>query len=147
MITLELPKTEEENLALGRWLAQRIPDFTPSKFMAMAFFEKGVGIKAVVMYHNYRVTDCEIVFAADGDWARRDLINMGLRYPFSIGCQRITAIVRKDNKKTRKILVQLGFKQEGKLRRADIDKSDLFVYGLLQEEARLERKENLRKAA
>jgi len=147
VITLELPKTEEENNALGQWVADRVPNFTPSQFVAMAFFERGVGIKAVVLYHNYRVTDCEIVFAADGDWARRDLINMGLRYPFSKGCHRLTAIVRKDNKKIRKILVQLGFKQEGKLRKADIDKTDLFVYGLLEDEARFERKEKLRKAA
>jgi RimJ/RimL family protein N-acetyltransferase len=149
MITLELPKTPEENEALGRWVADRIPNFTPSSFVAMAFFEKGVGIKAVVIYHNYRVTDCEVVFAAEpgSGWASRDLINVALRYPFTLGCNRLTAIARKDNKKVRKLLTQLGFKQEGKLRAADIDKHDLFIYGLLPNEARLERKEQLRKAA
>ena len=149
MITLEIPKTEEENLALGQWIADRIPNFVPSSFMAMAFFRKGEGIKAAVMFHNYRVTDCEVVFAADpaSKWASRDTINMVLRYPFTIGCNRLTAIARKDNKKVRKLLTQLGFKQEGKLRRADADKTDLFIYGLLQEEARFERTDKLRKAA
>lgn len=147
MITLELPKTPEENAALGQWVAKRIPNFVPEKFVSMAFFDHG--IKAAVLYHNYRLTDIEVVFAAEpgSRWATRDTINMALRYPFRIGCNRITAIVRKDNKKVRKLLEQLGFKQEGKLRKADIDKHDLFIYGLLESEARLERKEKLRKVA
>ena len=147
MITLELPKTEEENIALGQWIASRIPNFVPKNFVTMAFFKKGEGIKAGVLYHNYRVTDCEIVFAGDGSWASRDAINLALRYPFTMGCHRITAIARKDNKKVRKLLTQLGFKQEGKLRKADVDKTDLFIYGLLEGEARLERKDRLRKVA
>lgn len=149
MITLEIPKTEEENQQLGKWVAQRIPNFTPNNFVSMAFFEAGVGIAAVALYHNYRVTDCEVVFAVEegARWASRDVINMVLRYPFTLGCHRVTAIARKDNKKIRKMLVQLGFKQEGKLRKADIDKQDLFIYGLLEGEAKYERKEKLRKAA
>ena len=147
MITLEIPSTQEENHALGQWVAQRVPNFVPTNFVAMAFFDRG--IKAVVLFHNYRVTDCEVVFAAEekSNWASRDVINMALRYPFTMGCNRLTAIARKDNKKVRKLLVQLGFKQEGKLRRADDDKTDLFIYGLLEEEARFERKDKIRKAA
>ena len=147
MITLELPKTKEENEALGQWVAKRVPDFIPSNFVAMAFFDRG--IKAVVLFHNYRITDCEVVFAAEdkSNWASRDAINMALRYPFKMGCNRLTAIARKDNKKVRKLLVQLGFKQEGKLRKADTDETDLFIYGLLQDEARFERKDKFRKAA
>jgi RimJ/RimL family protein N-acetyltransferase len=149
MMTIELPKTAEENAALGLWVSQRIPNFKPNNFITMAFFEEGVGIAAVALYQNYRTSDIEIAFAAEPgtNWAQRDLINMVLRYPFTIGCHRVTAVARKDNKKVRKLLMQLGFKQEGKLRKADTDKQDLFIYGMLEGEARLERKEKLRKAA
>lgn len=140
MITLEFPQSPEENLALGAWVERRIPGTKFDNFQAMAFFEPGVGIKAVVLYHNYRQTDIEIVFAGDGDWARRDLITAALNYPWTIGCNRITALARKDNKKVRKLLTQLGFKQEGKLRAANPDRTDLFVYGLLPTDYRLARK-------
>lgn len=143
MITLEIPKSPEENTLLGLWVMQRIPNFAPKNFSTMAFFEQGVGIIAVVLYHNYRVTDIEISFAAEpgSNWAQRDLINMALRYPFDqLHCQRCTMIIRKDNKRARRGAQQLGFKQEGKVRRADVDGEDMFIYGLLPEEARLERK-------
>lgn len=143
MITLEVPKTPEENWMLGQWVAQRLPDFAPKDFTTLAFFEKGVGIIAVVLFHHYRYTDIEIVFVAEPGtkWMQRDLINMVLRYPFEqLHCARCTVIVRKDNRKARKMAQQLGFKQEGKIRRADNDGTDMFIYGLLPEERRLERK-------
>jgi ribosomal protein S18 acetylase RimI-like enzyme len=139
VITLEFPQSDPENLALGRWVAARVPNLNPASFLCVAFFEAGVGIKAVVMFHNYRQTDIEIVIASEGRWVQRDLINMVLRYPFTIGCQRITAIIRKDNRKARKLVQQLGFRQEGKLRNADFDGEDMFIYGLLSGENRLER--------
>jgi hypothetical protein len=138
VITLEFPQSDAENLALGRWVAQRLP-IRPSNFYCMAFFEAGVGIRAVVLYHNFRETDIEVVIATEGRWARRDIINAALRYPFTIGCRRITAICRKDNKLARKLVQQLGFRQEGKLRNADFDGEDMFIYGLLNGENRLER--------
>jgi RimJ/RimL family protein N-acetyltransferase len=144
VITLELPKTVEENQLLGLWVAKRIPNFAPKDFTTIAFFEQGVGIIAVVLFHRYRVTDIEVVFAAEPGtkWMQRDLINMVLRYPFEqLKCQRCTVICRKDNRKARKMAQQLGFKQEGKVRRADEDGSDMFIYGLLPEERRLERKD------
>lgn len=132
---------------LGKWVQDRIPETSYHSFQTMAFFEKGVGIRAVVLYHNYRQTDIEIVFAGEGNWARRDLIAEALSYPFKIGCHRISALARKDNRKVRKLLTQLGFKQEGKLRRANPDGTDLFVYGLLPEDFRLSRKQELERAA
>lgn len=149
MIELAYPQTPEENLGLTKWLQDRIPDmaFGPQT-RCIAFFEPGVGIKAVVAFYNYRGTGLEISFASDGPWARRDLMAQAMRYPFAIGCHRVSALVRKDNKKVRKLLDQLGFKQEGKLRRAAEDGSDLFLYGLLEHEFRFWPKGmKLRKAA
>lgn len=144
---LEYPKTPEENAALGLWVAKRIPGFTPSLFRTIAFFDNG--IKAVVLFQNYRKTDIEIIFAAEpgSRWARRDLIIEALLYPFKVGCNRITAIIRKDNKVSRDFVQRLGFKQEGKLRRADEDGMDMFIYGLLPDECKLTHKVKIRKAA
>lgn len=139
---IEYPQSQEENLALGLWVMERIPGFRTNNFRTLAFFEQNVGIKGVVLFQNYRETDIEIVFAAEpnSDWARRDLILEALSYPFRIGCHRVTAIVRKDNRKARKLVERLGFKQEGKLRKADTDGHDLFIYGLLADECKLARK-------
>ena len=115
----------------------------------MAFFEPGVGIAAVAVFYNFRKTDIEIAFAEEPGqrWAQRDLINMALRYPWTLGCNRITVIIRKDNRAARKFAVRLGFKQEGKLRKAAPDGTDMFIYGLLEGENKFERVKTLRKAA
>jgi len=149
MMTLEFPKNYEENIALERWAQQRIPDARFGNSQCMAFFEKGVGIAAVVVFYNFRETDIEVAFAENPGhrWARRDLINMVLRYPWTLGCHRQTVIVRKDNRTARNMAVRLGFKQEGKLRRAAKDGTDMFIYGLLEGEAIFERKKRLKKAA
>ena len=142
MITLEIPQTVEENEMLGLWVAKRVSNFQPKNFTTMAFFERGVGIIAVALYQNFRGTDIELIFAAEpgSKWAQRDLMNMVLRYPFKqLGCNRITAIIRKDNKRARYLVQRIGFKQEGKVRRADVDGEDMFIYGLLPGENRFER--------
>jgi RimJ/RimL family protein N-acetyltransferase len=144
VITLELPKTPEENAMLGMWMMQRIKNFSPKNFTTIAFLEQGVGIIACAMFHNYRTTDVEMSFAAEpkSRWAQRDLINMVLRYPFEqLGCNRCTMIIRKDNKQARTTAQRLGFKQEGKIRRADVDGHDMFIYGLLPGERRFERED------
>jgi RimJ/RimL family protein N-acetyltransferase len=143
VITLETPQTPQENARLGLWMMQRIPNFGPKNFSTVACFEEGVGIIGCAMFHNYRTTDIEISVAVEPGtrWAQRDLINMVLRYPFDqLGCNRLTAIIRKDNKRARKMAQAIGFKQEGKLRAADVDGHDMFVYGLLPGENRFERK-------
>lgn len=147
MITLEIPSTAEENAMLGLWMMQRIKNFGPKNFTTIAFLERGVGIIACAMFHNYRNTDIEMSFAAEPGtghkWGQRDLINMVLRYPFDqLGCNRCTMIIRKDNKRARHTAQRLGFKQEGKLRNADVDGQDMFIYGLLPGENRFERVEN-----
>jgi RimJ/RimL family protein N-acetyltransferase len=141
MITLEFPQTPEENAALGLWVEQRV-EGKYRDFQAMAAFEKGFGIIAVVLFHNYRGTDIEIAFAAvpGKRWAYRSIMNPVFAYPFSIGCNRITAYVRKDNSLSRKLVGQLGFRQEGKLRRAYQDGTDALIYGLLPHEYRFQRK-------
>jgi len=146
---LAFPQNPEENIAMERWAQQRIPDTTFGNSQCMAFFEEGVGIGAVIVFYNFRKTDIELAIAEEPgrNWARRDLINMVLRYPFSIGCHRLTVIIRKDNRAARKLAVRIGFKQEGKLRRAAPDKTDMFLYGLLEGENKLERKQQLKKAA
>lgn len=149
MIKLEYPQNDQENAYLGRWVEQRVPNVKYKDFRAIAFFEEGYGVVAVTLFHNYRQTDIEIVHVAEEGrrWALRGLITEVLNYPFSIGCHRVTAVISKGNKKSRKMVQQLGFKQEGKLRRADIDGGDMFVYGLLPNEYRFVRKKRLEQAA
>jgi RimJ/RimL family protein N-acetyltransferase len=150
MVRVEYPKTPEENQALAAWVAKRVHfQPAPAGNYCMAIFEEGKGILAVALYQNYRKTDIELVFAAEpkSGWARRDVMSEIISYPFRIGCNRVTAITRKSNRKARKTLQTLGFKHEGKLRRADDDGSDLIIYGLLPDEWRVGHKEKEREAA
>ena len=81
-------------------------------------------------------------------WATRKLVSEVIAYPFSIGCNRITAYVKKGNKLSQKAVKQLGFKQEGKIRRAYKDGTDAIIYGMLPAEFRFWRKvRDVRKAA
>ena len=150
MITLELPQTPQENLALGRWVEERVPEGKYRDFQCMAAFEPGYGIVAVALFHNFRKTDIEMVIAAipGKRWAVRDIMIPAMAYPFSIGCNRVTAFIRKDNRLSRKLVEQAGFRKEGKLRRAYADGTDALIYGLLPHEFRFNRKvEDVRKAA
>ena len=149
MRTLELPQDNGENQAMRRWVERRIPGcHLPEAAQCMACFEPHVGIKAVVAFFNFRDTDIEVVFASDGPWASRDMITTVLNYPFQqLGVNRVTALIRKGNKPAHKLVQQLGFKREGKLRRADTDGTDLVIYGLLPDDYRLLRKPDIRKMA
>ncbi len=136
---LSLPQTQKENELLCNWLEKRLDGASYSGYQTMAFFDPAKGkVHGVVLYHNYRDTDIEIVFAGEGLWARRSLIKLALRYPFDqLRCNRITALVRKDNTKSRRMVELIGFRREGKLRAANTDRSDLLVYGLLPSDLRL----------
>jgi len=80
--------------------------------------------------------NCEISFAADNPrWATRQALSVVLGTPFRVfGCSRITALIRKSHKRSRKLVEGIGFKREGAIRKGAPDGSTLIVYGLLRED-------------
>lgn len=111
-------------------------DFKPCQCLAFMDNDKLAG---VVVYFAYRWPSIEVAFFCDDyRWAlNRDMVGEALAYPFvQLKCNRVTALVEKTNKRSRKMVQRLGFVEEGKLRKAG-KKGDLFVYGLLANEYRL----------
>lgn len=129
------PKTPEENWALTQWLVERIPDVALGQYRCMAIY-RGGKIAAVAGYSNYRTVDIEITFAADDPrWATRQTLTWIFSYPFvQLKTQRITAMVRKSNRRCRKLLKGVGFAEEGAHRHAGPNKETVFSYGMVRDD-------------
>jgi RimJ/RimL family protein N-acetyltransferase len=96
-------------------------------------------IMAVAIYNNYRYdADIEVSFvAATPRWATQGNIRAMLRYPFvQLGVKRLSAITLKKNKRCRKLLTGLGFKQEGVHPFAGEKQATAITYGLYSESAK-----------
>ena len=137
---------------LGDWVAARLPittdhrDFGP--FTTMGVFDVRDGrqpaLIAAAVFHRYRQFDLEITFAADTPrWATRGVIRAILQYPFvQLGCERVTTIVGRRNKRSRKLQRGLGFREEGIVRRGYDGRQDAVIYGMLRCECRWLEDEN-----
>ncbi len=126
-----------QNLMLTKLIEKRLGGpFAPCQCVAFMDDERLVGI---VVYYNYRWPSIDVAFYCDDPrWAlNRDMVAEALSYPFrQLECRRITALIERKNKRSRKMVQRLGFKEEGMLRKAG-EKGDLFVYGLLPEDYKL----------
>lgn len=94
---------------------------------------------AGVIYSEYRKpTEIRASIAAiEPTWATRATLNILFSYPFrQLGVRRMTAVAGKKNKKSRDLLLRLGFKQEGNAREAMDNGDDAIIYGMLKKECK-----------
>ncbi len=130
-----------DDFAVGEWVARRIPHIGSAREWG-GFRAIGVALNdkpiAGAVYNNSRGFDMEISFAADSPrWANRGTIRGILAYPFiQCGCTRLTATIAKRNKRARRLVEGLGFKQEGCLQRGLDGRQDAILYGLQRENCR-----------
>ena len=106
---------------------------------AIGVADKEDKIMAVAIYNNYRYSaDIEVSFvAATPRWATQGNIRAMLAYPFvQLGVKRLSAITTKKNKRCRKLLTGLGFKQEGVHPFAGENQATAITYGLYSEPAK-----------
>lgn len=96
-----------------------------------------------VVYHMFREGNCEVSIAFDSpQWALPGTLRGLFDYPFNqLNCHRMTALIAKKNKRSRKLTEGLGFKLEGVLRRG-IGGRDAMIYGMLKDECRWLGKKN-----
>lgn len=133
-------------LILGRdaditaWVAKQLgqnPDdeFGPCRAIGMELDGQIIG---GVVYSHYReqTRDIQLSIAATSPkWATRGTIAALLAYPFvTLQCNRATVVVRKRNRRSRKLAEGLGFRLEGTLRQGFLD-DDMLILGILREEA------------
>lgn len=126
---------------LLEWAAMHGPTYDFGQQMASAIgVVIGNRLVAVCVYHTFRkmVPDIEMTIIADTPrWATRGAIQFLLAYPFNqLGCRRVTALIGRKNKRSRRLVEGLGWKLEGTCRRAWDGKQDCMVYGMLREECR-----------
>lgn len=89
---------------------------------------------AACAFSNYTGEDIELSVAALPGSATRELVDAIFRYVFIVsGCERCTVRIREDNYSSIKLARRLGFKYEGRQRKAKNGK-DLYLFGLLKDE-------------
>jgi RimJ/RimL family protein N-acetyltransferase len=110
-------------------------------FTGLVVLEDGHVLGAVVLNNYEKGLTVDLTVAGYGAFGIREVRTIA-RYIFEqLGCQRITAVIRPDNYKVLYTLVQLGFKQEGRLRRRYKD-CDGLLFGITREEQRAIRLKN-----
>ena len=131
---IEFPANEARNAFLRAWIEQRLQsNLGQCACLGVWRDEKLV---AVCAYNNYKTFDIEINFAADSPrWATKQVVTWLLSYAFvQLKTQRVTALVKKSNRRARKLLTGIGFKEEGTHRHAAANLETVFSYGILRTE-------------
>jgi hypothetical protein len=130
---------------VGVWVAGKIPHLESvgslGEFVAISVVDNKDIPMAGIVYNNFRMTNIELQFASVNPmWATKKNIGLLLCYPFiQLGLPRITAIVQRGNKRIRKFLEGIGFKNEGTLRNCLTAHKGRFenaiIYGMIRKEA------------
>lgn len=130
---------------IAHWVSERVREFDPGlehyACIGVADQEKLI---AGMVYHQYRGHDVMMTFAADSPrWCMKGILGAFFRYPFKqLGCVRVTTVVAKKNKRSRRLVEGVGFTLEGVMRKGNITQ-DAMVYGMLAEECKwIERKKD-----
>lgn len=124
---------------IKNWVYRKIGAPAPTcPFITMSSWDEAGKLLAACVYLNYRGHDLEMVFAAEHPrWCTRSALRSFFWYPFVYAkCIRVTAFVAKHNKRSRKLVAGVGFKQEGTVRHGYAPNIDAVVYGMLQQECR-----------
>lgn len=137
------PQSVDDTIRMADWACQRLKEpveafgfnrYGQPLFQCLGFGRDDKLLCVVVVYH---VTEDNafVAFASDSPrWASKENIAALGDWVFNqMGKSRVTATVKKGNKRARKFDEGIGFKVEGKLRRA-VDGKDMMIYGLLKDE-------------
>lgn len=132
-----IPKTQEEKDGIAKWMGERMKEPVPSIFETIAVI-KDDKLVAGILYYSYFGTSINLSIVSDTPKAaNKTVFKAMLGYPFKqLQCKRVNALIRKGNKRSRRLAEGLGFKLEGVLRKSAPDGKDLCIYGLLDSEYR-----------
>jgi hypothetical protein len=122
---------------VGEMVRSRIPHMRGATWgacTALGVVRRGVLVGGVV-YHNYRGFDIQMSCAFDQvGWALPGTVRALFTYPFDdLKVARVTSVVGRRNKKSKKLVTDLGFRLEGVAIKGLDGHEDAFVFGLLKE--------------
>lgn len=107
--------------------------------VTLQFLKKG-NLEAAVIFNNYRpdARDIYLTIAADTpSWISKGRLNQIFSYVFEqLNCNRLSLMIRRKNKRARKLAEGLGFKYEGNKRKGYDGIDDGIEYGMLKSECR-----------
>ena len=126
------PKNDQENAFLKAWLEKRLDGARAGSDSWCIGVWRDEKLAAVAAFTNYRHVDIEIMFASDNPrWATKQTIAYILAFPFvQLKTQRCSAMVLKSNKRVRKLLLGIGFKEEGRHLHAAKNLETILSYGM-----------------
>lgn len=90
------------------------------------------------VYHHGRLIDVEITAAAKtAAWITKGNLRVVFGLVFeNWKAARLSACIKKSNKRARKFVTALGFVEEGVKKRGWLGKDDLVIYGMLKKDCR-----------
>lgn len=130
---IHVPQNDQEHLFYAQWLQSRIPEFAPIGVKCIALWH-GDRIAAVCGFANAHYNRVESFWACDIPRAvTRGAILTILSAAFipPLSKRGITATATKGNKRARRFMEGIGFKQEGVMRRCGSHGENVLIYGLL----------------
>jgi hypothetical protein len=118
----------------------RIPEMAGKQFAhprALGVVRRGQLVGGVV-YHEFRGFDIQLSAAFDtADWCLPGTLRALWAHPFlTLGCVRATMIVGRKNRRARKLLMGMGMREEGLVRKGLDGVQDAVVYGMLRDECK-----------
>ena len=132
----------DDRTRVAEYLISRIRDLTdlPGGYMAIGVVRNHTMIGGC-LYTAYRPCkdggDIQMWCAGEKGWLSRRVIRTMFAYPFQdLNCHRITCIIAKPNKASRKLCEGIGFKLEGICKKGTNTRTDACIYGLLKSEYR-----------
>lgn len=134
-----MPETKPQKEFLLKWAMKSlgIAHFTNDAYPIAVF--RNEKMACVAIYHDYIPPSVLMsIYAIDPGWATRKNIQCLYSYaftarPIGLGAGRITGLVEKKNKRSRRFLEGIGFILEGCSKKAGRrGEDDLMIYGLLR---------------
>ena len=117
-MSLYIPRSPDQSVALTRWVEQRLPDCAPlGPCQTLGILTRdGKRLAAVAAYNNYREgVSCEgTIVAESAMWATHDHVSAILAFPFvQLRVRVFIALTSVKNKRSQKLLEGVGFKLIG----------------------------------
>jgi hypothetical protein len=133
---LVVPANPFENQWMCDWAARRIGQDAFERAQAIGWADKH-GIVAIVVLHDLSPPNVMLSWASSSPrWMTRKALWTVFNWAFNqLKVDRITGLVERPNKHARRLNEKLGMKLEGVLRKASPHGKDIFVFGMLREEA------------
>lgn len=134
-----VPKNQAENVLLAQWACDILDEnlemfgfdrYGTPMFQTLGFAREGKTVCVFVAY-QYSVPNIFVAFAATTPrWASKENIRaIGIWLFDDLKCDRLTTLTAKNNRRSRKFQEGVGFKHEGKLKKASVN-GDIIIYGL-----------------